>query len=304
MNGIVTDIQRFSIHDGPGIRTTVFLKGCNLRCWWCHNPETLHPGPELRSLPSRCIGCGACLEACKWGVHVMRDGQRLFRRERCVACGLCTRTCYAGALVLVGRKTSAEDVLAEVLEDEPFYNDSGGGVTISGGEPLFQAEFTGEVLRLCKERGIHTAIETNLAWPWEHVASVLPFTDLVMLDIKTLDSLHHQEATGAPNTQVLENARRLSREDKPLIVRTPVVPGFNDAPEDIEAIAEFVMRLSGLEYYELLPYHPLGEDKYRSLGLEYRLNGLKPPPRERMRDLADAARRRGVPVRVPGEKSA
>jgi len=298
MKGLVSDIQRFSVHDGPGIRTTVFLKGCNLRCSWCHNPETLRPKPELQFLPEKCIGCGTCLEACPQGAHALVDGRRVFHRERCVGCGTCAESCYAQALVLIGKEMSAEDVVAEVLEDRVFYENSGGGVTLSGGEPLFQRDFACEVLRLARSEGIHTAIETSMAWPWEHAAPILPDTDLVMVDIKLMDSVRHQDWTGAPNEQILENARRLSHEPRPLIVRTPVIPGVNDTPDEVGRIADLIAGFPNLEYYELLPYHPLGTGKYQSLGMEYKLAGLKRPEGDQMRMLAEVARRRGIEVRT------
>ena len=300
MKGIVSDIQRFSVHDGPGIRTTVFLKGCNLGCHWCHNPETLRPGPELQLFPSKCIGCGTCLEVCPQSAHERLDEKHVFHRELCVACGACARSCYAQAIVLIGQEMSAEEVVAEVLEDAAFYRDSSGGVTISGGEPLLQRDFTREVLSLCRSEGIHTAIESNMAWPWDYIAPILPLADLVMMDIKTMSAPLHEEWAGAPNARILDNAIRLSREPRPLIVRTPVIPGMNDTPEEIGQIAAFISSFPNLEYYELLPYHPLGSDKYRSLGIECRMDGVKPPGREEMHTLAEVAREQGVQVRAGG----
>jgi glycyl-radical enzyme activating protein len=302
MKGLVTDIQRFSVHDGPGIRTTVFLKGCDLRCAWCHNPETLRPSPEIRFLPERCIGCGACLAACPNGAQAIEGGRRVYRRDRCAACGRCARTCYAGALACVGRAMDAGEVLAEVLEDAAFYRNSGGGLTLSGGEPLCQPAFALELLRLAKAAGIHTAIETNLAAPWDRVAELLPFLDLVMADLKLMDAARHREWTGASNDRILENARRLAGMGKPLVVRTPVIPGVNDAPEAIGAIAEFVRGLSPNVRYELLPYHPLGVGKYRSLGVECRFDGTAPPDAARLLALAAEAARRGVDVRIAGRR--
>ena len=295
--GIVTDIQRFSIHDGPGIRTTVFLKGCNLHCFWCHNPETLDPRPQLQLYLDRCIGCGECFQRCPHGAHVLVDGQREFHRELCVVCGTCVDTCYAEALVLVGKHKTAEEVVEEILRDLPFYETSGGGVTLSGGEPLLQLDFAYAILERCRREGVHTAIETAANFPWERVASILPVTDLVMMDIKLFDSARHREYTGVPNERILANAVRLGEQPQPLIVRTPIVPGVNDTPEDVTAIAGFVAKLPNLLYYELLPFHPLATGKYEALGLDYRARGLKALPKEAMETLAGMARRFGVKVR-------
>ncbi|NLD43881.1 MAG: glycyl-radical enzyme activating protein [Chloroflexi bacterium] len=297
VSGLVTNIQRFSIHDGPGIRTTVFLKGCNLRCFWCHNPETLSPEAEIQVFPERCIGCGECFRRCPHGCHEMIDGVFAFHRERCVACGTCVDTCYAQALVLVGERKTADEVVAEVLRDAPFYETSGGGVTLSGGEPLMQAEFSRAILERCRAAGLHTAVETAANTPWERLASLLPFTDLVMLDVKTMDPARHRQATGVPNARILANARRLGAQPQPLIVRTPIVPGVNDADEDVAAIAAFAATLPNLQYYELLPFHGMAAGKYESLSLDYRAVGLATPSKERLAALCAVARQAGITVR-------
>lgn len=297
VTGTVTNIQRFSIHDGPGIRTTVFLKGCNLRCFWCHNPETLKPQPELQIVASRCIGCGECFRRCPQGAHVIEDGVRKFRRDLCTACGACAETCYAGALEIVGEVKTVAQVVQEVLRDRAFYETSGGGVTISGGEPLLQHDFTYGILARCRQEGVPTAIETALNFPWERVASLLPVTDLVMMDIKIMDSARHREYTGVPNERILANVLRLGEEQKPLIVRTPIVPGINDTVEDVSAIAAFVAELPNLVYYELLPFHPMATSKYDSLDMDYRARDLKTPPKAKMDELAAAAERYGIKAR-------
>ena len=300
MQGYVTNIQRYSIHDGPGIRTTVFLKGCNLRCFWCHNPETLAPKPELQLFPERCIGCGACLERCPHGAHARVNGDRVFRRELCQACGACAETCYAEALVLVGDRMTPDEVVAQALRDRPFYETSNGGVTISGGEPLLQLAFSRAVLEGVRAQGVHTAIETNACWPWERLASLAELVDLWMVDIKTMDSDLHRQVTGAPNEQILANLHRLTDSGAPVIVRTPIVPGVNDSAEAVEAIAAFVAGLPSPVYYELLPFHPMATGKYRSLGLDYRAAKLKRPSPETMATLAQVAAGSGVEARTGG----
>ena len=297
MQGIVTNIQRFSIHDGPGIRATVFLKGCNLRCFWCHNPETWEPKPQLQLFLDRCIGCGECFKRCPNGAHTMMDGVRQFHRDLCTGCGKCAETCYAQALVLVGEYKTVDQIVEEVLRDRAFYETSGGGVTLSGGEPLLQLDFSQAILERCRQEKVHTAIETAANLPWKRISSILPVTDLVMMDIKMMGSAKHRECTGVPNEQILANAARLGQEAKALIVRTPIIPGINDTPEEIAAIAAFVAKLPNLLYYELLPFHPMAQAKYDSLGLDYRANGLKRPPKEQMDALTAVAQSSGIRAR-------
>ena len=304
--GLVFDIQRFSVHDGPGIRTTVFLKGCSLRCFWCHNPEGLRMTPEVRFLPERCLACGACVAACTHGGQHLDETGRSFARERCMACGACVEACVAEALTLVGKPMTAAAVIAEVLRDRVFYEASGGGVTLSGGEPALQPAFAREILALAKAEGLHTAIETCGNVAWADLEALLPFTDLVMMDLKQMDAEQHRAATGAGNERILANARRLAQTARSLIFRTPVVPGVNDTSAAIAAIAAFVAELAagrrdaggGEISWELLPFHRLAGDKYRSLGLTYRARDLNPPTKDAMRILADAARASGVAVRA------
>lgn len=290
VEGLITDIQRFCLHDGPGIRTTVFLKGCNLRCAWCHNPETLDPRPQMQFLPEKCIGCGQCAAVCVLGAHITEGRRHVFRRELCVGCGRCALTCYARALTLVGRRMTACRVVEEVLRDRDYYAGSGGGVTLSGGEPLMQIDFVDELLRLCRAAGVHTAVETNLAWPWERIARVAGLVDLFIVDLKAADDGLHRRWAGQGNGAVMENLRRLA--GRPMIVRTPVVAGVNDSPAEIGAIARFVASLGAQASYELIAYHPLGTAKYRGLGM--------PPPqfaapdRRTMEALAAESRRQGT----------
>jgi pyruvate formate lyase activating enzyme len=300
INGVVTHIQRFSVHDGPGIRTTVFLKGCQMHCPWCHNPETYRPQPELQVFAQRCIGCGACVDRCIEHGREIVDGRLVFHRERCVACGRCAEVCYAQSLVLVGQTMTAGQVAEEVLADREFYQSSAGGVTISGGEPLVQPEFTRAILELCKQEGIHTAVETNLGCPWARVAGLAPAVDLFLADVKLLDDAEHRQWTGTSNRHTLDNLRRLDAEHKPVVVRTPVVGGVNDRPDQIAAIADFLAGLSNVQEYELLPYHPLGSGKYEALGLAPPGPRFQTPTAEQLDHLAAAARRPAFEVRVAG----
>jgi len=302
-SGLVFNIQRFSIHDGPGIRTTVFLKGCPLRCFWCHNPEGLLPKLEVQFTPSRCIACGACVATCTHAAQELGPLGRVYHRDRCVACGDCVAECYAEALQLTGKEMTVEQVLAEVRQDRAFYERSGGGVTLSGGEPLLQPAFALAILQACKAEGVHTAVETTTQTRWEHIQAALPFIDLFMVDIKHLDPHKHKAATGVSNKRILANVRRLAATGKPIIFRTPVVPTVNDNAADIEAIAEFVRELAAKRAdggagvsYELLTFHRLAEDKYAGLGRDYGAAGLEAPDKGTMLALAQAARVAGVAV--------
>ena len=295
--GVIFDIQRYSIHDGPGIRSTVFLKGCSLRCFWCHNPEGIKPNPEIQFEPEKCIGCGECVLACTQGAQYLSSTQRFYDRDGCTVCGQCADTCYTGGLSLVGGTMSVEDVLAEVLPDRPFYQDSGGGVTLSGGEPVLQNEFACDLLARCQAENIHTALETAGYYPWEHLDRLLPHTDLVMMDLKHMDSERHRAATGAPNEKILANARRLAETDTPLVFRLPVIPTVNDNYDAVRAIACFVLELSDVRKapipIQLLPFHRFAESKYTSLGQRYRAHTL-PATVENMQELKAIVKELGL----------
>ncbi|MCL1951204.1 MAG: glycyl-radical enzyme activating protein [Oscillospiraceae bacterium] len=285
--GMVFDIQRTSVHDGPGIRTTVFLKGCNLRCFWCHNPESWRADADLLFYPTKCIGCGKCLAACPWGCHSMTPaGGHAISREKCTQCGACVKKCYPGALVLSGRERSVEDVMKTVRADAAFYQNSGGGVTVSGGEPLLQPEFTLALLKAAKEENIHTALDTAGHVAFSVFERVSPYVDLLLFDCKCMDSTVHKQATGAGNERILENLRRLGQGSTPVWVRVPVIPGVNDMEQNMTALREFLSGLPAVQRLDLLTYHNLGAGKHANLGGEYAHKELKAPPKERMAELA------------------
>jgi pyruvate formate lyase activating enzyme len=293
--GLVFDIERFAIHDGPGIRTTLFLKGCPLACWWCHNPESLAPRPQLALFEDKCIGCGRCFEACPNGVHErLSDGSRALHRERCAACGRCVQTCFAEALVMEGRELGVDEAMTELRKDMPFYASSGGGITLSGGEPMLQVAFSEAVLRACRAEGIHTALDTSGHAPWADYEKVLPFVDLVLYDFKLADSEAHRKYTGVDNELIRENLARIDERGMPIEVRIPVIPGINDSQENIEESARFLAGLKGIQRVALLPYHGLGESKYPRVGRTYRLDGLASPSRERMEQIASWISRYGI----------
>jgi pyruvate formate lyase activating enzyme len=294
MLGLITDIQRFSLNDGPGIRTTVFGKGCNMRCAWCHNPETIRSLPELQFFPDKCIRCGNCAPGADTphaaAEDLLTDTSGQSRHYR--------GNCQSRALVKIGRAVTAQDVLNEAKQDLRFYQNSHGGVTLSGGEITTQAEFTFETLTLLKANGIHTAIETNLHGPWEMFEKLLPILDLVMFDIKSMNNNRHREWTGIGHERILSNALAISRTGIPLIVRTPVIPGFNDEPGEISSVAEYIRDFPNLDYYELLAFNPLGADKYRCLGMVCRMENSPLVPTETMQALQQAAAAHGIEVRI------
>lgn len=254
--GRIFNIQRFSIHDGPGIRTIVFFKGCFMRCAWCCNPES--QAYEIQTMIEK------------------------------------------GKQKTVGRDVSVGEIMPEILADTSYYRRSGGGVTLSGGEVLGQADFARDLLRACKEAGLHTAMESTANAPFESTEKLLPYLDLYLLDIKHMDSKKHKEFTTAGNELILENAKRIAQSDTELIIRTPVVPAFNDTAEEIRAIAKFASTLQGVKEHHLLPYHRLGQDKYAGLGRSYALDGVEPPTKEKMEYLLSVAEESGLCCQIGG----
>ncbi|MBU0704078.1 MAG: glycyl-radical enzyme activating protein, partial [Chloroflexi bacterium] len=255
MKGITFNIQRFSTEDGPGIRTTLFFKGCPLRCAWCHNPEGLSPQPELMWYDVRCIGARDCLQACpERALELTPDGMHIDRAE-CTTCGDCAKACPAGALEVIGREWTPEELFAEVEKDTVFYETSGGGVTLSGGEPMAQADFVLALARLCHEAGIHVALDTCGVVLWERYERVLPLVDLVLYDLKIFDAERHRAGTGVDNGPILENARRIAAAGKPMWIRTPVIPGYTASADNVAALGDFIAaELPTVERWELLAY--------------------------------------------------
>ncbi len=302
VKGVVFNIQRYSIHDGPGIRTTVFLKGCPLSCLWCQNPESQSLKPELFYNRDRCVGCGKCIAVCPVNAIEMGDGKVLTDRSICTGCGLCVDACPEEAREVMGKLMTADEVVNEVMKDAIFYKNSGGGVTLSGGDPFAQPTFSAAILRLCKEKGMHTAIETCGYAPWTTIEKILPFVDLVLYDMKHMDAAEHRKLTGVSNELILDNAKRILHEmHVPLIIRVPVVPGYNDSSDNIEALAAFVVNeLSPFLQVHLLPYHRLGESKVQQLERGNAPLNSAPPDEELMLSVKEIMEARGLKKVVIG----
>jgi len=300
--GRIFDVQRFSTHDGPGIRTTVFLKGCPLGCLWCHNPEGLSPDRHLSFSPEKCIGCGDCVGVCPSHVHRLEpSGDRLVHvldRGPCRLCGACAAACVAGALEMVGRDISVAEALGEVLEDRAFYGPSGGGLTLSGGEPLVQFDFTAALLEAAKQEGIHCCLETSGLAPWHQFETLLGLVDLFFYDYKETDPERHAQYTGVSNAVILDNLRALYSRGARIALRCPIIPGSNDREDHFAGIAALAREMPKLEQIELLPYHPLGRGKVERLGMAASPSPAMPAPdRAAIEQWIGWFAARGVPVR-------
>lgn len=319
--GMISDIKRMSVHDGPGIRTTLFLKGCPLRCRWCHNPENLTASKTLSYTAKLCVGCGACAAVCPAGVHEFvfsavnppsaentpasekEEASRSEREEaskaestetpthllhydRCLHCGACVRECFTDALKMYGQEIEPQEVAKKLLEDLPFYRESG-GVTFSGGEPLLQADFLAAIMQELKKEDVHIAVDSCAHVSWDAFRKVLPFTDLFLIDVKHIDSDEHRRMTGKGNELILENLRKLANAGADVEIRTPVIPGFNDDPATLKAIAAFLTALGNVRCWRLLPYHSMGKAKYEAVGLSYEMPEIEPPSPARMKELVE-----------------
>jgi pyruvate formate lyase activating enzyme len=368
ITGTIFDIMKYSIRDGPGIRTTVFFKGCPLNCWWCHNPESQAFGQEMMVREDRCIGCGACLRACRHGAIIEVDreiaslggatieadraiastggvivetdkaiaslggvivetdkaiastggvivetdkaiaslggvitslkGALLTLTEKCRLCGDCVKVCHSEARVLVGREATSQQLMEEIEKDLVFYEDSGGGVTFSGGEPLAQPAFLKTMLEMCRRKEIHTAVDTTGFGKLEDLLEVSASTDLFLYDLKLIDESEHRRFTGVSNKTILENLRVLSRRHSNIIIRIPIIPGVNDSEENLRRTGEFLSGFGGVREVNLLPYHKTGVEKYRRLRRTYSLPDLEPLDHETMKRMAEAMRISGKPVTI------
>ncbi len=299
-SGLVFDIQKYSVQDGPGIRATVFLKGCPLRCAWCHNPEGISPRRELIVLEGRCIGCGECRRACSFGASIPGQGALPARHQRCVLCGACVAACPAGARRWAGERMSVSQVLETVWQDRIFYDESGGGVTFSGGEPLQQFEFLRACLAACRARGLRTAVDTCGLARAEHLLALAPLADLFLYDLKLIDPARHRQYTGAPNGVILDNLRALGAVHRQIWVRVPLIPGINDDAPALQAIARLAAANPGVRQVNLLPFHRTGLPKLARLGRANPLAQVQPPSSEAMAAALAIFQELGLETKVGG----
>jgi len=298
MKTLITDIQRFSLSDGDGIRTTVFFKGCNMNCTWCHNPETIKTERELMFYETKCIGCGKCFSACPTGAQQVKDGKHIIDRAKCINCGKCADVCYAEALVMCGKEMSVEDVMFQVRQDKAYYDSSNGGVTISGGEVVCQKEFASELADACHKEGIKVAVETNLCYAYDFAKDLLEKMDLIMCDVKIFDDESHKTYTGVSNKLILENVLKLDELNIPVIVRTPLIPGATDSTENIENIANYIKGMKNLFRYEVLNFNPLGEGKYKALNAENHFESARPFNEDKLSEIRDTLTKIGVSYKI------
>jgi pyruvate formate lyase activating enzyme len=293
VTGRIFDVQRYSLQDGPGIRTTVFLKGCPARCAWCHNPESQAFGPEVIVVETRCVHCGTCATVCPRGAPPPGSGL-------CTACGACVEACPAGARHLAGREVTVGETMADVLRDRIFFEDSHGGVTFSGGEPLAQYDFLAALLQAARARGLHTAVDTCGFAPRARLLALVPLVDLFLFDVKLVDDARHRDLTGLPSRPILDNLRSLAEAHAQIWIRVPVVPGYTDGEADLDATAALVAALPGVRRVSLLPYHATGPAKARRLGRPFPLHCVAPPSPDRLEALAAIFRARDLAVTIGG----
>lgn len=300
MEGTIVNIQKYSIHDGPGIRTTVFLKGCPLSCWWCHNPESQSTKNEIMFFEEKCTGCGICVKRCPEEAITMKEMKPTIDETKCILCGNCTDFCYNEAREYVGQKIGAIELFKEIQKDEIFYEESGGGVTFSGGEPLLQVDFLSEVLDICNKKNIHATLDTSGYTKWENIEKIVNKVDLFLYDLKLIDDEKHKKYIGVSNKLILENLKKLSSLGKRIFVRMPIIAGINDDNDHIDESIKFIKTLNNIEQVNLIPYHSMGMDKYKRLNMDYKLSGMEKPADEKMEELKEKFEKEGIKVKIGG----
>ena len=301
IKGIIFDIKRYAIHDGPGIRTTVFLKGCPLKCWWCHNPEGISRAKNIMYFEYKCIHCKTCVHVCPVNAIVFEGDKQIINRAACTRCGVCAESCPTGALKIVGYEITVERLMKEIEKDILFYDRSGGGVTFSGGEPLFQPLFLREALKECKKKGVHTALDTSGYASPKVFKSLLDHVDLFLYDLKLLNDEEHQKYTGVSNKVIKKNLITLVEKDrgKDIILRFPVIPGITDTEKNLNDLLSFVSRLKGITEINILPFHDISE-KYNRLGIEYKMGSREAPPKERISFIKEKLEEIGLYAKIGG----
>ncbi len=295
--GLIFDIKKYAINDGPGIRTTVFFQGCALACQWCHNPESQPCKPVLMYRVNRCALCGACIEVCPQHAITL-NGFASTDRSLCKACGACAETCYNGARELSGYQVSVDQVMSKILRDTPFYESSGGGVTFSGGEPLLQPRFLLALLRSCREHELHTVVDTSGLAAWEVLNCLREFVDQFLFDLKMMDEKRHLHFTGVSNRLILSNLKKLAEAGSAIHIRIPLIPGINDDDENLIASGEFIRSLQNISSVELMGYHDLAAAKYEALGLEYQLKHISAPGKDQLQRSAELLEQFGLQVKI------
>ena len=299
VTGMIFDIKRYSIHDGPGLRTTVHMKGCPLACWWCHNPESQAMAPAVLFRSERCIACGECIKSCPNNAISVKDGRLVTDERICSGCGKCADVCPSLAREICGRRYTVEQLMDELRKDEIFFRD-GGGVTFSGGEPLMQPEFLIEALRACGKEGFHRALDTCGFAQKEYVLEAAKETDLFLYDIKHMDPVKHKEYAGVDNVIILENLEALSEAGAKINIRFPLMPGLNSDDENIQAMGAFVSKLKGITGVNILPYHTVARGKHSRWHMEYKLPDLLPPTATQTKRAADILKEYGLNVHIGG----